>query len=458
MADMTPAAWLELLERRLDDRWARWSEYDRYFEGDHPLAFSTAKFREAFGVLLQGMSDNWSRIVVKSSTQRMKVTGFRFGEEKKADRDAWRIWQANGLDLESKMAQREAVKLGESYWLVDPTVEVADGIPQITSEHPREMIVACDKANRRRRLAALKRWVDDDEFAYANLYLPSGVYKWRSQEKARRGAGGRTQWVRRDGSAFLPNPLGVVPVVPLRNDPEMIGGGQSAIAPGIPLQNAINKECNDMLVASEYAAYRQRVMTGVEQPKDPITGIPLKIEMGVTRLLTVEAPDAKVYDLAASELKNYVQAIDMFVQHLAAQTQTPPHYLMGQIVNASGDALTAAEAGLNSRIDDEKESLAEGHEDMMRLAFRAMGDDARATEFNAETLWADSERRSFAQVVDGAGKLHEMGVPDEIVWEELGWSPQKIARAKAMQTADDLLRAAGSPAPPAGGDLGREAA
>jgi hypothetical protein len=148
----------------------------------------------------------------------------------------------------------------------------------------------------------------------------------------------------------------------------------------------------------------------------------------------------------------------MFVSAPRRADPTPPHYLIGKIVNASGDALKAAEAGLTSKCRDKMVTFGEGHEEIMRLAFKAMGDEQRATAFDAETLWATSERRSFAQVVDGAGKLHEMGVPDEIVWEELGWSPQKIARAKAMQTADDLLRAAGSPAPPAGGDLGREAA
>lgn len=437
MADMTPAAWLELLEHRLDERWARYMRLpDEMYEGRHPLAFTTAKFREAFGALLQGMCDNWCQIVVASSVQRLKVTGFRFGSEQRADDDAWGIWQANGLDAESKMAHTEGVKLGESAWIVAPP-ERGSEVPRITAEHPSQVIVACDPGDRRRRLAALKRWTDDDGYAYATVYLPSQIVKYRSQEKVRMG--GQRQWIRRPGDPGGTNRLGAVPVIPLRRSPSMLTGGRSAIAPGIPLQNAINKECNDMLVASEYAAYRQRVLTGVSQPVDEATGKPLKIEMGITRLLTVEAPDAKVYDLAASDLKNYVQAIDMFVQHLAAQTQTPPHYLMGQIVNASGDALTAAEAGLHSRIEDEKESFAEGHEEAMRLAFKAIGDDKRAAAMDAETLWADSERRSFAQVVDGAGKLHDMGVPDEIVWEELGWSPQKIARAKAMKQVNDLL-------------------
>jgi hypothetical protein len=93
-----------------------------------------------------------------------------------------------------------------------------------------------------------------------------------------------------------------------------------------------------MLVASEFGAFRQRVLTGVEIPRDPETGRPLgrsEIVAAMSRLWTFESTDTKVYDLDATDLTNFVRAVDMFIQHLAAQTHTPPHYLLGQVVNAS---------------------------------------------------------------------------------------------------------------------------
>ena len=78
----------------------------------------------------------------------------------------------------------------------------------------------------------------------------------------------------RDGGE-RPNPLGDVPVVPLANKPGLLRGGESDLKPAMPIQNAINKLCTDMLVASEYGAFRQRVLTGVEVPRDPETGKPL---------------------------------------------------------------------------------------------------------------------------------------------------------------------------------------
>jgi hypothetical protein len=439
MADMTPAAWLATLEQRLDDRWARLRVLEDYFNGRHPMAFATAQWREAFGSLLEQLSDNWCQIVVTSSARRLKVQGFRFGASKDADDDAWAIWQANGMDAQASMIHTEAIKLGEAYWLVEPPMN-GRKYPRITCEHPQQMIVAHAPGDRRVRLAALKRWLGDDGYWYATLYLPNRVWKLRSRQKARQTGSGKTEWLDRPGDSGAANPLGVVPVVPVCNAPTMLGGGTSDLEVGIPIQNAIDKLCADMMVASEYAAFRQRVMTGVESPPpDPVTGEATRINMGVNRLFTVEAPDAKVYDLAASDLKNYIGAIEMFTQHFAAQTNTPPHYLLGNMVNISGDALAAAESGLVSKVDDKKDPVGEGHEDAMRLAFLSMGDTERAGADDAETLWAPSERRSFAQVVDGASKLKDMGFSMETIGEELGWSPQRIAREKARAIADAVF-------------------
>jgi hypothetical protein len=450
MADMTPAAWLALLEKRLDARWARMCVLNDYFEGRHPMAFATSQFREAFGSLLATMSDNWCQIVVTSSARRLKVQGFRFGQDQNADDDAWAIWQANGMDAQSSLVHTEAIKLGEAYWLVEPPMN-GRRYPRITCEHPREMIVASAPGDRRQNLAALKKWPGDDGYWYATLYLPDRVWKLRSQQKMRDGAGGKINWQPRPGDEGSGNPLGAIPVVPIRNAPNMLGGGTSDLEPGIPLQNAIDKLCADMLVASEFAAYRQRVLSGVELPPE---GTPerARVLSGVSRMLTVEDPAAKVYDLPATDLKNYVNAIEMFIQHLAAQTNTPPHYLLGSMVNISGDALAAAESGLVSKVEGKKDPIGEGHEDAMRLAFLSMGDTERAGADDAETLWAPSERRSFAQVVDGAVKLAQIGFPPETVMEELGWSPQRIAHVQTQMITADVFAPLKPPGAPAAND------
>ena len=45
----------------------------------------------------------------------------------------------------------------------------------------------------------------------------------------------------------------------------------------------------------------------------------------------VENSDAKFGNFAVSDLTTYVRSIEMLVQHVAAQTRTPPHYLLGKL-------------------------------------------------------------------------------------------------------------------------------
>lgn len=78
----------------------------------------------------------------------------------------------------------------------------------------------------------------------------------------------------------------------------------------------------------------------------------------------------------------------------------------------------------------------------MRLAFRAKKDTARANADSAETVWADPESRSLAQVVDAAVKLRDsLSLPLEMCWQLVGMSPQQIKQAKDIIGLPDRAQA-----------------
>jgi hypothetical protein len=91
------------------------------------------------------------------------------------------------------------------------------------------VIVATAPGNRRIRLAALKKWRDDDGFTYANVYLPERVWKYRSKRSDIELHDNRGQW---EGVGSVPNKLGEVPIVPMPNNPSMLRGGKSDLAGG----------------------------------------------------------------------------------------------------------------------------------------------------------------------------------------------------------------------------------
>jgi hypothetical protein len=441
LAPLTPGAWLTRLERQLERQQRAIKLPDDYYDGRHRLAFATARFKQTFGSLFTSLQSNWCPNVVDAAVDRLTVQGFRFGEDDQADRLAWDIWQANALDAESVIAHTEAGKLGAAYIMVSPPEEEG-GYPQITVEHPSQVTVEYSPANVRKRLAALKKWRGEDGYDYAVLYLPDSIHKFRSKEKKRAGQGtsGTRDWITRPDDPGGRNPLGEVPIIPLFNKRKLLGGGVSDLDTAIPLQDAINKELADMLVASEFAAFPQRVAMGIDVPKDPATGLPtaaVQLEASIARFWAFEDKDARIGEFKAADLDNYVKAIAMLLQHLSAQTRTPPHYLLGQMVNISGDALIAAETGLTKRVERKQIDFSDSWEEAMRLAFKLKGDRDRAADLGAEIIWKPAAMRSEAQVWDAASKMKDVNVPYEVIWEHGGFSPKQIERMKRLKNLPD---------------------
>lgn len=430
-------AWRDRLLKALADRWRRIKIYDAYYRGEHNLAFASEKYRTAFGQLFAQFSDNWTPIIVDAVEERLNVEGFRFGANVESDADAWEIWQRNQLDAESQIAHTEALIAGMSGVLVAPG---ADGEPVITIEHAAQTIVQCAPGDTRRRIAALKQWQDEDGYAQVTLYLPDLVYKWQSARTLKRGTG-TVQWIARevDGETWpMQNPLGQVPIVPLRNRARLLGEGESELAGVIKIQDAVNKMIADMLVASEFAAYRQRYVAGMEIPVDEQTGQTIEpFRPGADRLWMTENPAARFGEFSETNLSNFVTAIEMLVQHVASQTRTPPHYfyLSGQF--PSGESIKSAETGLVAKARRKMRHFGEAWEEVMRLAFAVKG-DARAAAWDAETIWGDPESRSESEYVDALVKKKALGVPDQQLQEDAGYTPQQRARFAAMRAQDAL--------------------
>lgn len=427
------------LSKKLDDQRAGLTKVDNYYEGVHPLGFATPKFREAFGALFTQFADNWCDLVVDAAEERLHVQGFRF-DTPEADTEAWRIWQANNLDAEHRIGHTESLVHGRAYATVWGNDDDED-TPVITIEHPKQMIVAVAAGNRRRRLAALKRFTDDDGYQRATLYLPDSVHRFRQKRRSDSGLivvgdpWGGMQWeplATRDQDSVIDNPLGVVPVVPLVNRRRLLNDGVSELARVIPIQDGVNKLVADMLVASEFGAAPQRWATGIEIPRDPQTGQPIKaFENLVSRIWASEKSETQFGQFQQTDLRPFVEGIEMLVQHIASQTRTPPHYfyLKGQF--PSGESIKSAETGLVAKVIRKQGHFGEAWEEVMRLAFMVKGDDARASVV-AETLWGDPESRSESEHVDAVMKQKALGIPDEALWEELGKTPQQISRYKAL--------------------------
>lgn len=420
---------LKALTDRLDADAAALARFEDYYRGKHPLAFATPKFKSAFGSLFRTFADNWCAIVVDTVEERLNVQGFRFGDTPDADRDAWRIWQRNDMDAGAQLVHREALVAGRAYVIVWAG---PDGSPRITPESPAQVTVTHAPGDPRTVTAALKRWAEPDGTAHATLFLPDRVVRL-----AARGHGGET--VPASGwhtVEELDNPLGRVPVVEFVNRPSLLGRGESEIAAITAPQDAVNKLTADLMVASEYAAFRQRWVAGMEPVADPETGEAVEpFEGSVGRLWFAEDENTRFGEFEASDLKNYVNAIEMFVQHIASQSRTPPHYFFLRGEFPSGESIQSAEAGLVAKAKRKTVHFGDAWERVLRLAFAVAG-DARADETSAETLWADVSTRTPSEFADAIAKRVALGLPRDAALADLGYSPQAIERFRQMRATE----------------------
>lgn len=445
--------WLHRLEPKLEARKLRIAEFNRYYDGEHPMAYASEKFRTLFGgEHFDGFSDNWCGVVADAPEERLSVTGFRFGDDPKADDDANRIWQSNQMDAQSQLAHVEAIVSEEAAVTVWAD---RDGQPDMAIESPEQMIVQTDSNRTRKRVAAVKIWVDEwTGTRHATVYLEDGIYKFQKVEQRQSSglqvirafsSGPKEEWVPREvaGEVWpVKNPLGVVPVVPLPNRPRLLKPSVSEIKVVIPLQNAVNKLVVDMLVASEMGAMPARWVAGWELPEDPETKqpIPPKITDYLNRFFVMSDPSAKAGGFPQVALETFVQAIEMLVQHIAAQTRTPRHYLIQHGQAPSGDSIKGSETGLVRKVKKKQFHLGEGWEESVRLAFLVLG-DPRANAVNAETIWRDAETRSASEHVDGVMKKATIGVPPQQLFEDLDYTPEQIRRFPKMWAEWQLMQA-----------------
>jgi len=410
---------------KLEAQAARARYYQAYYDNEAGIiALLNTEERQAFRTLLDEAGADWCELVVNAVASRLTVTGFRFGTDED-DELAWAIWQANAMDADHELVHTDALVTGSSFVLVAPDDDNPTGV-SITVESPEEACVLYQPGNRRKRVAGFKRWTEDHgQTTIDVLFTPDVIVTW---------------WPNARGPEIQPNGgdalIEIVPQPRTRKPP------RSELAPAIPFQDRVCTTIFNRLVATDYGAFRQAWATGikvarevVKTPEGEAVRVQRPFDIGANRLLTNENPDGRFGSFPESSLAGYLAAVEQDVEHLAAITQTPPTYLLGRMVNLSAEAITAAEAGLVSKVKRRALHIGEGHEEVMRTALGLVGSPA-ATNLAAECVWADFETRSIAQLTDSLVKMRSLGVPLEALWERYGATQEEIDRWHELNEAE----------------------
>lgn len=451
-----PIWWLNVLENRLLQRQHHMLWLDRYYRGQHDLPFLTNahkdKIQKEFLRLLQESRSNFMRLVVDTTAERLRAEGFRLSASSDAavDKASWDIWQANCMDAQSQTAFVESLVKGVSYLSVWGDDD-GDGYADIAVEDPTQTIVAYDGgSNYRRRVAGLKIWLDDiNGVRRANVYLPDAIYKFQApadsiaiqeptiQQKV------EIPWAALEGNdAEVPNPLGIVPIIPLRNHPRLLVEGESEIADVIPIQNQINGFLFLLALAGYFGAHRQRWATGIKMGTDERGAPEEPFDVAIDRLIASENPDTSFGEFGQTDLGGYIKAIEQKVLHIAVNTRTPRHYLIEQGQSPSGDAIKSAESGLVQKVQQKQLIFGEGLEEAIRLArqFQNLDTGGEEPDVDSELVWADPQSQTLGVLVDASIKQYVAGlIPLPMALERIGFSQIEITRILQLKTEQPEL-------------------
>lgn len=429
------------LLKELEKRQDRLCRLDRYYNGDADLPHVNEATQDAYRRFQRKSRTNFAELVVEAVRERMSPLGFRTGAEKDETGDdaAWKIWQANSLDADSAMVHQAMLSMSDAYVIVGDVDKDIDA-PLITPEDPRQVITAHDPVRRRKVIAAMKAFHDEDAgLDKVYIYLPGEV--WQATRPSKNGwrswSMGGFEWV--DGT---PGKLKIdtIPVVRFANRNRLLGLPVGEFETSIDTLDRINFMLLQRLMIAALQAFRQRGIKGI--PQTDAKGI----EIDYTDIFRSDPgalwqlPDtAEIWESQQSQIADIITAVKADIQDLAASTRTPLFYLTPDAANGSAEGATLARESLVFKTFDRLAQAGESWEQVMSLAFMFSGDAERAARSDMEVIWDSPYRYSLTEQYNAAVLAVNAGVP----WETrmghlLQFSPQEIERMKAERAADAL--------------------
>lgn len=427
---------------------ARLRHISRYVRGRHDPPYAPRGVNSEYRWIMKKSRRNFLPLVVSVISQNLHVDGWRptgsTTNQVAAPQQAnpgWETFRANRMVSRQHGVHRSVIKFGSAYTVVLPgqmstEEEQAQDVPVIRPVSPRRMT------------AMYSDDVDDEwpQFAVEvrGVQLPKGKSKifvslyderFRYILSSREMNGGDTLSAA-NYNLQLADPadpllngqtpisehgMGICPVVRFLFESDLDGEEDCSgeIEPIIPIQDQINFDTFNLMMSEQYAAIRQRWVTGMA-PVDEQGREQQPFRPGVDRVWAAEDPNTHFGEFSETPLQPFSGVREDGIRHMATVTQVPPYQLLGQIANMSAEALAAAKDGQDRHVDELKANLTDPWRNTFRLESLARGDKDGWNDLFGTVVWRDTSTRAFGATIDGLTKVAQMlGVPVEELWAKI---------------------------------------
>jgi hypothetical protein len=427
--------------------------YREYYDGIQNLAFATPKFNATFGKLFTEFAYNRSQSVVDAISDRLKLTGFTAtaeggAKDEATETDLQRIWRVNKMDRRQGEVHTEELKCGDAYVIVWPEPDLDNGgeTPRIYANNADVIAMRYDDSTKQ-KIVAIKAWKDSIGRWRINFYYPDFIHKYVTPEKKDdfpKELGQLALWTPDPiavelGLAVsepnpLPNPYMEIPVFHFPNNGREGEYGRSELQPVIPLQDALNKACTDLMVAMEYGAFPQRwaVGLGIGQPDTATGKVKNPFKEGPGQVWT--APQGAGFgNFDITPLDGFIKVQESFDKKIANVARIPGHWFDMFGTPPSGESLKTAEAPFTTKLEDKQTDNGQEWENVFLFCLKTMG----KTGVNITPNWKSAELRSENDKLDAGLKKKQLGWSEDQIQREIGLDDDTIELMKT-EKADAL--------------------
>jgi len=439
--------WKPLVDK-LNGQSEDYENFHDYWIGENDLPIESTEFQSRFGTLFEDYRDNLARPIIKSAESRVRIVGFGDGEGLAVK--AQEVWDANNMGLKSQHVHVETMVKGDGYVLVLPK---SDGTPGIWPQISDSCVVLYDEVMPDEKTAAMKWWVTevDDKGTKkvrVNLYFEKTIERYISNtaSSSLESSFDRYDTYDDEDTGWKSNhTVGQVPMFELNANYDLSTAvGRSDLADAVGPIDAVNKSMLDMMTASEFTAAPQRFATGVEIPIDPKTGEPLEAyKSGKQKLWTAPNDAARFGQFTAGDMSGYRESVDLLVDHLAFTTATPAYAMMKQVQYPSGEALRSAEAPLRGRVSDHQDAFGPTWLEVIAAAISldGVGDikGVALKQITPKFLPVNAPFATAEFMEELKVKAETLGVPEEKLWMEAGYTADEIEAMKIMRDEEAAL-------------------
>lgn len=417
----------------------------RYYDGDHVLHLTKRQqaWLDEHGGKVR-FTVNHCPTVVDVVVERLKVIGFNTPGNETAAKTLWQWWQDNRMDMLQIETHRAAGRDGEAFMLVSWNEE--EDRPDFTF-HPRFTDLSyrgdgygmwLEYPNNdylAKPTRAVKQWQETGPDRRI-ITRRTEYYPDRIERKSWNGAGWNEYaddeieavqpWVDKEGK-----PLGI-PVVHLRTP-----GIKPDLYDVIPLQDALNKAWLDIMAAADMTGFRMLAFFGWipttdgKEPKEDGSNI---IQVAPGQMMgTLKSPgDAAIQPIEPASAQPLLDVEERVVLRIAAITHTPTSRFVTTRQVAAEGTLKQQEAPLIAKVKERQTLFGNGWEDAMKMAVKLAetfgGQSLNLSEISTE--WENPEIRDETLDIDNATKKKALGVPQEKLLAEIGYTQEEVDEFK----------------------------